>query len=66
VAIQSTLGENENIDAIQMPLLMPFSEYWTFSRPAGAAIRALRRPECQFAELRSTSTPGASAATAKP
>ncbi len=46
VAMQYTLGENENIDAIQMPLLLPFSEYWTFSRPAGAAIRALRRPEC--------------------
>jgi len=46
VALQYTLGENESIDAIQMPLLMPFSEYWTFSRPADAAIRAQLRPEC--------------------
>jgi hypothetical protein len=44
--MQYTLGENESIDAIQMPLLMPFSEYWTFSRPADAAIRAQLRPEC--------------------
>src|SRR5258707_10961299 len=44
VAMQYTLGENENIDAIQMPLLMPFSEYWTCSRPAAAAVLALPRP----------------------
>jgi predicted lipid-binding transport protein (Tim44 family) len=46
VAMQYTLGESDSPDAIQMPLLMPFSEYWTFSRPAGAATDAQRRPEC--------------------
>jgi len=46
VAMQYTMGENDNPDAIQMPLLMPFSEYWTFSRPAGASTLAQRRPEC--------------------
>ena len=46
VAMQYTISENDSLDAIQMPLLMPFSEYWTFSRPAGAAVRAQRRPEC--------------------
>ena len=51
VALQYTLGENESIDAIQMPLLMP---------------RFVPRcaPNVRFAELRSTSTPGASAAIA--
>jgi hypothetical protein len=46
VAMQYTLGENDSPDAIQMPLLMPFSEYWTFSRPPGASTDAQRRPEC--------------------
>jgi predicted lipid-binding transport protein (Tim44 family) len=46
VAMQYTTGENDNPDAIQMPLLMPFSEYWTFSRPPGASTIAQRRPEC--------------------
>jgi predicted lipid-binding transport protein (Tim44 family) len=46
VAMQYTMGENDNPDAIQMPLLMPFSEYWTFSRPPGASTVAQRRPEC--------------------
>ena len=46
VAMQYTMGENDNPDAIQMPLLMPFSEYWTFSRPPGASTIAQRRPEC--------------------
>ena len=46
VAMQYTLGENESPDSIQMPLLMPFSEYWTFSRPPGASTLAQRRPEC--------------------
>jgi len=46
VAMQYTMGENDNPDAIQMPLLMPFSEYWTFSRPPGASTLAQRRPEC--------------------
>jgi len=52
VALQYTLGENESIDAIQMPLLMPFSEYWTFSRPADAAIRAPTAP--RMSDLRSS------------
>jgi predicted lipid-binding transport protein (Tim44 family) len=46
VAMQYTMGEDANPDAIQMPLLMPFSEYWTFSRPPGASTLAQRRPEC--------------------
>jgi len=46
VAMQYTMGENDSPDAIQMPLLMPFSEYWTFSRPPGASTLAQRRPEC--------------------
>ena len=46
VAMQYTMGENDNPDAIQMPLLMPFSEYWTFNRPPGASTIAQRRPEC--------------------
>jgi predicted lipid-binding transport protein (Tim44 family) len=46
VAMQYTMGENDNPDAIQMPLMMPFSEYWTFSRPPGASTLAQRRPEC--------------------
>ena len=46
VAMQYTMGENDNPDAIQMPLLMPFSEYWTFSRPVGASTLAQRRREC--------------------
>lgn len=46
VAMQYTIGENDSLDAIRMPLQMPFSEYWTFSRPTGAAIRAQRPPEC--------------------
>jgi len=46
VAMQYTMGENDNPDAIQMPLMMPFSEYWTFNRPPGASTIAQRRPEC--------------------
>jgi predicted lipid-binding transport protein (Tim44 family) len=46
VAMQYTLSENDSPDAIQMPLLMPFSEYWTFSRPPGVSTDAQRRPEC--------------------
>jgi len=46
VAMQYTMGENDSPDAMQMPLLMPFSEYWTFSRPPGASTLAQRRPEC--------------------
>jgi predicted lipid-binding transport protein (Tim44 family) len=46
VAMQYTIGEADTSDAIQMPLLMPFSEYWTFSRPPGASTLAQRRPEC--------------------
>jgi hypothetical protein len=29
-----------------MPLLMPFSEYWTFSRPPGGSTLAQGPPEC--------------------
>jgi predicted lipid-binding transport protein (Tim44 family) len=46
VAEQYTLAETRGADAIQMPPLMPFSEYWTFSRPPGVATLAERRPEC--------------------
>src|SRR5258708_9653713 len=46
VAMQYTLGENDSPDAIQMPLSMPFSEYWTFSRPLGASTAAQQRAEC--------------------
>jgi predicted lipid-binding transport protein (Tim44 family) len=46
VAMQYTIGETDTSDAIRMPLLMPFSEYWTFSRPPGASTLAQRRPEC--------------------
>jgi predicted lipid-binding transport protein (Tim44 family) len=46
VAMQYTLGESDSPDGIQMPLLMPFSEYWTFSRPPAASTAAVSRPEC--------------------
>ena len=46
VAMQYTMAEDDNPDAIQMPPVMPFSEYWTFSRPAGASTAAQARPEC--------------------
>jgi predicted lipid-binding transport protein (Tim44 family) len=46
VAEQYTLAEAPGADAMQMPPLMPFSEYWTFSRPPGAATLEQQRPEC--------------------
>jgi predicted lipid-binding transport protein (Tim44 family) len=46
VAMQYSIGETENPDAVRMPPLMPFSEYWTFSRPPDASTVAPRRPEC--------------------
>jgi predicted lipid-binding transport protein (Tim44 family) len=46
VAMQYTMSEDDNPDAIQMPPVMPFSEYWTFSRPPGASTSAQVRPEC--------------------
>ena len=46
VAMQYTLGENDSPDANPIPLLMPFSEYWTFSRPPGVSTDAQQRPEC--------------------
>jgi predicted lipid-binding transport protein (Tim44 family) len=45
-AIQYTLGEDQDPDSAGMPPMMPFSEYWTFSRPPGVASQAQSRPEC--------------------
>ena len=44
-AIQYTSGEGENPDDISMPM-MPFAEYWTFSRAPVATSSTPRPPEC--------------------
>jgi predicted lipid-binding transport protein (Tim44 family) len=46
VAEQYTLAETGSANAMQMPPLMPFSEYWTFSRPPDATTLPERPPEC--------------------
>ena len=44
-AMQYTIGETQDPDSMSMPM-MPFSEYWTFSRPPGAGSAVPARPEC--------------------
>ena len=44
-ASQYMIGEAQDPDVIGAPPAMPFSEYWTFSRPPVSSQR-LSRPEC--------------------
>ncbi len=44
-ASQYMIGEAQDPDVIGAPPAMPFSEYWTFSRPPVSSQR-LARPEC--------------------
>jgi predicted lipid-binding transport protein (Tim44 family) len=45
-AMQYTSAEDENPDAMTEPLMMPFSEYWTFSRAPGVSAATKASPEC--------------------